>query len=121
MDIDNSYVVIEEDAGTLNDVAKNRYAYEGRETLLSDSQIQRRLEKDVNNYKNSGSNVNDNMVNAYKLGWTESMNTALEADKQNGKAEREEAERLYKEAQEEAKEKMKKLQLKMKMKNQVVM
>ncbi len=103
MDIDNSYVVIEEDAGTLNDVAKNRYAYEGRETLLSDSQIQRRLEKDVNNYKNSGSNVNDNMVNAYKLGWTESMNTALEADKQNGKAEREEAERLYKEAQEEAK------------------
>ena len=43
------------------------------------------------------------MVNAYKLGWTESMNTALEADKQNGKAEREEAERLYKEAQEEAK------------------
>ena len=102
MDIDNSYVVIEEDAGTLNDVAKNRYAYEGRETLLSDSQIQRRLEKDVNNYKNSGSNVNDNMVNAYKLGWTESMNTALEADKQNGKAEREEAERLYKEAQEEA-------------------
>ena len=105
MDIDNSYVVIEEDAGTLNDVAKNRYAYEGRETLLSDSQIQRRLEKDVNNYKNSGSNVNDNMVNAYKLGWTESMNTALEADKQNGKAEREEAERLYKEAQEEAKRK----------------
>ena len=103
MDIDNSYVVIEEDAGTLNDVAKNRYAYEGRETLLSDSQIQRRLEKDVNNYKNSGSNVNDNMVNAYKLGWTESMNTALEADKQNGKAEREEAERLYKEAQEDAK------------------
>lgn len=103
MDIDNSYVVIEEDAGTLNDVAKNRYAYEGRETLLSDSQIQRRLEKDVNNYKNSGSNVNDNMVNAYKLGWTESINTALEADKQNGKAEREEAERLYKEAQEEAK------------------
>lgn len=103
MDIDNSYVVIEEDAGTLNDVAKNRYAYEGRETLLSDSQIQRRLEKDVNNYKNSGSNINDNMVNAYKLGWTESMNTALEADKQNGKAEREEAERLYKEAQEEAK------------------
>lgn len=103
MDIDNSYVVIEEDAGTLNDVAKNRYAYEGRETLLSDSQIQRRLEKDVNNYKNRGSNVNDNMVNAYKLGWTESMNTALEADKQNGKAEREEAERLYKEAQEEAK------------------
>ena len=103
MDIDNSYVVIEEDAGTLNDVAKNRYAYEGRETLLSDSQIQRRLEKDVNNYKNSGSNVNDNMVNAYKLGWTESMNTALEADKQNGKEEREEAERLYKEAQEEAK------------------
>ena len=102
MDIDNPYVVIEEDAGTLNDVAKNRYAYEGRETLLSDSQIQRRLEKDVNNYKNSGSNVNDNMVNAYKLGWTESMNTALEADKQNGKAEREEAERLYKEAQEEA-------------------
>ena len=103
IDIDNSYVVIEEDAGTLNDVAKNRYAYEKRETLLTDSQIQRRLEKDVNNYKNSGSNVNDNMVNAYKLGWTESMNTALEADKQNGKAEREEAERLYKEAQEEAK------------------
>ena len=103
MDIDNSYVVIEEDAGTLNDVAKNRYAYEKRETLLTDSQIQRRLEKDVNNYKNSGSNINDNMVNAYKLGWTESMNTALEADKQNGKAEREEAERLYKEAQEEAK------------------
>ena len=103
MDIDNSYVVIEEDAGTLNDVVKNRYAYEKRETLFTDSQIQRRLEKDVNNYKNSGSNVNDNMVNAYKLGWTESMNTALEADKQNGKAEREEAERLYKEAQEEAK------------------
>ena len=103
IDIDNSYVVIEEDAGTLNDVVKNRYAYEKRETLLTDSQIQRRLEKDVNNYKNSGSNINDNMVNAYKLGWTESMNTALEADKQNGKAEREEAERLYKEAQEEAK------------------
>ena len=103
IDVDNSYVVIEEDAGTLNDVVKNRYAYEKRETLLTDSQIQRRLEKDVNNYKNSGSNINDNMVNAYKLGWTESMNAALEADKQNGKAEREEAERLYKEAQEEAK------------------
>ena len=103
MDIDNSYVVIEEDAGTLNDVAKNRYAYEGRETLLSDSQIQRRLEKDVNNYKNSGSNVNDNMVNAYKLGWTDGISDALEADMKNGELEREEAERLYKEAQEEAK------------------
>lgn len=103
IDIDNPYVVIEEDTGTLNDVVKNRYAYEKRETLLSDSQIQRRLEKDVNNYKNSGSNVNDNMVNAYKLGWTESMNTALEADMKNGELEREEAERLYKEAQEEAK------------------
>lgn len=103
MDIDNSYVVIEEDAGTLNDVAKNRYAYEGRETLLSDSQIQRRLEKDVNNYKNSGSNINDNMVNAYKLGWTDGISDALEADMKNGELEREEAERLYKEAQEEAK------------------
>ncbi len=103
IDVDNPYVVIEEDTGTLNDVVKNRYAYEKRETLLSDSQIQRRLEKDVNNYKNSGSNVNDNMVNAYKLGWTESMNTALEADMKNGELEREEAERLYKEAQEEAK------------------
>ena len=103
IDIDNSYVVIEEDAGTLNDVAKNRYAYEGRETLLSDSQIQRRLEKDVNNYKNSGSNVNDNMVNAYKLGWTDGISDALEADMKNGELEREEAERLYKEAQEEAK------------------
>lgn len=103
IDVDNPYVVIEEDAGTLNDVVKNRYAYEKRETLLSDSQIQRRLEKDVNNYKNSGSNVNDNMVNAYKLGWTESMNTALEADMKNGELERKKAERLYKEAQEEAK------------------
>lgn len=103
MDIDNSYVVIEEDAGTLNDVAKNRYAYEKRETLLSDSQIQRRLEKDVNNYKNSGSNINDNMVNAYKLGWTDGISDALEADMKNGELEREEAERLYKEAQEEAK------------------
>ena len=103
IDIDNSYVVIEEDAGTLNDVAKNRYAYEGRETLLSDSQIQRRLEKDVNNYKNSGSNINDNMVNAYKLGWTDGISDALEADMKNGELEREEAERLYKEAQEEAK------------------
>ena len=103
MDIDNSYVVIEEDAGTLNDVVKNRYAYEKRETLLTDSQIQRRLEKDVNNYKNSGSNVNDNMVNAYKLGWTDGISDALEADMKNGELEREEAERLYKEAQEEAK------------------
>lgn len=103
MDIDNSYVVIEEDAGTLNDVAKNRYAYEKRETLLTDSQIQRRLEKDVNNYKNSGSNINDNMVNAYKLGWTDGISDALEADMKNGELEREEAERLYKEAQEEAK------------------
>lgn len=103
IDVDNPYVVIEEDAGTLNDVVKNRYAYEKRETLLSDSQIQRRLEKDVNNYKNSGSNVNDNMVSAYKLGWTESMNTALEADMKNGELERKKAERLYKEAQEEAK------------------
>ena len=103
IDIDNSYVVIEEDAGTLNDVVKNRYAYEKRETLLTDSQIQRRLEKDVNNYKNSGSNVNDNMVNAYKLGWTDGISDALEADMKNGELEREEAERLYKEAQEEAK------------------
>ena len=103
MDIDNSYVVIEEDAGTLNDVVKNRYAYEKRETLLTDSQIQRRLEKDVNNYKNSGSNINDNMVNAYKLGWTDGISDALEADMKNGELEREEAERLYKEAQEEAK------------------
>ena len=103
IDIDNSYVVIEEDAGTLNDVAKNRYAYEKRETLLTDSQIQRRLEKDVNNYKNSGSNINDNMVNAYKLGWTDGISDALEADMKNGELEREEAERLYKEAQEEAK------------------
>ena len=103
IDIDNSYVVIEEDAGTLNDVVKNRYAYEKRETLLTDSQIQRRLEKDVNNYKNSGSNINDNMVNAYKLGWTDGISDALEADMKNGELEREEAERLYKEAQEEAK------------------
>lgn len=103
IDVDNSYVVIEEDAGTLNDVVKNRYAYEKRETLLTDSQIQRRLEKDVNNYKNSGSNVNDNMVNAYKLGWTDGISDALEADMKNGELEREEAERLYKEAQEEAK------------------
>lgn len=103
IDVDNPYVVIEEDAGTLNDVVKNRYAYEKRETLLSDSQIQRRLEKDVNNYKNSGSNVNDNMVNAYKLGWTDGISDALEADMKNGELEREEAERLYKEAQEEAK------------------
>ena len=84
IDIDNSYVVIEEDAGTLNDVVKNRYAYEKRETLLTDSQIQRRLEKDVNNYKNSGSNINDNMVNAYKLGWTDGISDALEADMKNG-------------------------------------
>ena len=103
IDVDNSYVVIEEDAGTLNDVVKNRYAYEKRETLLTDSQIQRRLEKDVNNYKNSGSNINDNMVNAYKLGWTDGISDALEADMKNGELEREEAERLYKEAQEEAK------------------
>ena len=103
IDIDNSYVVIEEDAGTLNDVVKNRYAYEKRETLLTDSQIQRRLEKDVNNYKNSGSNINDNMVNAYKLGWTDGISDALEADMKNGELERVEAERLYKEAQEEAK------------------
>ena len=103
IDIDNSYVVIEEDAGTLNDVVKNRYAYEKRETLLTDSQIQRRLEKDVNNYKNSGSNINDNMVNAYKLGWTDGISDSLEADMKNGELEREEAERLYKEAQEEAK------------------
>lgn len=103
IDIDNPYVVIEEDAGTLNDVVKNRYAYEKRETLLTDSQIQRRLEKDVNNYKNSGSNINDNMVNAYKLGWTDGISDALEADMKNGELEREEAERLYKEAQEEAK------------------
>lgn len=103
IDVDNSYVVIEEDAGTLNDVVKNRYAYEKRETLLTDSQIQRRLEKDVNNYKNSGSSINDNMVNAYKLGWTDGISDALEADMKNGELEREEAERLYKEAQEEAK------------------
>lgn len=103
IDVDNPYVVIEEDAGTLNDVVKNRYAYEKRETLLTDSQIQRRLEKDVNNYKNSGSNINDNMVNAYKLGWTDGISDALEADMKNGELEREEAERLYKEAQEEAK------------------
>lgn len=103
IDVDNSYVVIKENAGTLNDVAKNRYAYENRETLSSDSQIQSRLERDVNNYKNSRSNINNNMVNAYKLGWTDSINDALEADKQNGKIEREKAERLYKEALEEAK------------------
>lgn len=103
IDVDNPYVVIEEDAGTLNDVVKNRYAYEKRETLLTDSQIQRRLEKEVKNYRNSGSNVNDNMVNAFMLGLTDGISDALEADMKNGELEREEAERLYKEAQEEAK------------------
>lgn len=103
IDVDNPYVVIEEDAGTLNDVVKNRYAYEKRETLLTDSQIQRRLEKEVKNYRNSGSNVNDNMVNAFMLGLTDGISDALEADMKNGELERKEAERLYKEAQEEAK------------------
>lgn len=103
IDVDNPYVVLEEDAGTLNDVVKNRYAYEKRETLLTDSQIQRRLEKEVKNYRNSGSNVNDNMVNAFMLGLTDGISDALEADMKNGELEREEAERLYKEAQEEAK------------------
>lgn len=103
IDVDNPYVVLEEDAGTLNDVVKNRYAYEKRETLLTDSQIQRRLEKEVKNYRNSGSNVNDNMVNAFMLGLTDGISDALEADMKNGELERKEAERLYKEAQEEAK------------------
>lgn len=103
IDVDNPYVVIEEDAGTLNDVVKNRYAYEKRETLLTDSQIQRRLEKEVKNYRNSGSNVNDNMVNAFMLGLTDGISDALEADMKNGELERKEAERLYKEAQEETK------------------
>lgn len=103
IDVDNPYVVIEEDAGTLNDVVKNRYAYEKRETLLTDSQIQRRLEKEVKNYRNSGSNVNDNMVNAFMLGLTDGISDALEADMKNGELERKKAERLYKEAQEEAK------------------
>lgn len=103
IDVDNPYVVIEEDAGTLNDVVKNRYAYEKRETLLTDSQIQGRLEKEVKNYRNSGSNVNDNMVNAFMLGLTDGISDALEADMKNGELERKEAERLYKEAQKEAK------------------
>ena len=91
---------------TLVDIAQSAYAFEDVTITSSDSQIQARLSKDFNNFKN---NVTSDfaLLGAYKDGWMAGIEQELSSAITQGKITKSEAKRLYEEAKKQVEEKNK--------------
>lgn len=82
---------------TLASIASAAYAFNGETISSSNSQIQQRLDSDVEEFKDEYS-ANDSAVSSYKDGWLAQIEAELQSAVEQGKITRKNAENAYKKA-----------------------